>query len=236
MFGRLLRRRWRLVIVGLVLSGLVGVGIGGHPVPNHGVAQTQVMVDTPRSELAAADPSGVNTLNWRATLLAMLLGTPSSRALLAGKLGIKPAQLGVTDAELSTPAVQAALPVAALGAGGTPTSYSVTVGTDDVHPVVDIVATAPNAGLAVSIAKATIGALQAGSTSKDSLTVQGLRISRVSPIVSREIHGGAGHKRMVIVGFVFFLLWCVALAVGPAITNARAPSRPAQRDIAVFRS
>lgn len=221
---RLLRRRWLRVAIGAVLALAVGLGLGRAPLPPSGLAKTHVVIDTSRSDLVTDAPRGADTLAWRATLLAMLLGTPSAREQIAHELSIAPNQLAASDLELTAPAAPASLPTAAVQAATTaPEPYALNVHTDDVLPIVWIEATAPDRARAARLAQAAVHALAAGVSAHDTAHTQGLRIAQVSSIDAQEIPGGAGLSKAAIMAMVVFLLWCIGLMTGPALAGARRP-------------
>ena len=167
-FLRVLWRRRILVGVGAILAVAVGFAVGGSPVPPSGLAKADVIVDTPQSALAAAAPRGFDTFYWRATLLAMLLGTDPARQQIARVTGVPEDQIAVTDLELTAPTVPAALPVAAVQAATTTAEpYVLTVSTNDVLPVVSIQAAAPDRAGAARLAAAAVSALQTGAPPRD---------------------------------------------------------------------
>jgi hypothetical protein len=221
-FLRLLGQRKIRVGIGAVVALAVAVGLGGSPTAPSGFAKTHVLIDTPRSELVANASVGMDSLWWRATLMAMRLGTDPARQQMAREIQVPVGQIAVTDLELTVPNVPAALPVAATQAATvTPQPYVLTVQTDDVLPIVWIQAAAPDRAGAVRLAQAAVHALQAGASPRDTPQVQGLNIEQVNPIDAIEIPGGAGRSTMAAIALVIFVLWCLGLAVGPAIATAR---------------
>jgi hypothetical protein len=220
---RLLWRRRILAAVGVVVA--VGVGFSaGKTVPAHGIASTRVLIDTPQSALAVNSAQGMDTLYWRATLLAMLLGSGSGRQRLARTMHVAQSQIAVTDLELTAPTVPASLPVAAIKAATSVAQpYVLTLHTDDVLPIVDVDATAPDGPAAVRLARAAVRVLQAGASANDTATVQGLDVRQAAPVVVHQTAGGAGHTKMAIVAVIVFALWCMGVIVGPACRRRPAP-------------
>jgi hypothetical protein len=225
---RLLWRRRIRVGIGAVLALAVAVAVGRSPVPASGLAKTRVVVDTPRSQLVTGAPRGADTLYWRATLLAMRLGTDAARQQLARETQVPADKIAVTDVELTAPSVPASLPTAAVQAATvTPEPYVLTVDTNDVLPIVSIETTAPDRVGATRLAEAAVHALQAGASPGDTAAAQGLSIQQVSPIVARVIPGGPGRMKMALVAVVVFGLWCLCLLVGPAVAGAQRTIREA---------
>jgi hypothetical protein len=231
-FLRLLWRRRIRLGVGAVVAIAVAVALGGSPVPPSGLAKTRVLIDTPRSELLTNAPRGMDTLYWRATLMAMLLGTEPARQQMARETHVSPDQLAVTDLELTAPANPAALPVAAIQAATvTPEPYVLRVYTDDVLPIVSIETAAPDRAGAARLAQAAVHALQAGAAPRDTQERQGLSVQQVSPIDAGEIPGGPGRTKMAAVAVVVFGLWCLGLKLWPR-GRPRSGRGPGARKIA----
>ena len=218
---RLLWRRRLLVVLGALLAAGAGLLVGGSPVPDSGFAATRVAIDTPRSQLVTAAPLGSDSLPWRATLLATLLGTESARERVARDAGIRTDELAMVELELTAPPVAASLPRAAVKASNATTEpYVLTVHTDDVLPIIEIETRAPDRAGAARLAAAAVEALQAGASPRDTPELQGLSIERISAIEAIVIPGGAGRKRLAAVAMVVFVLWCSALTLIPAIRSA----------------
>lgn len=218
---RLLWRRRLFVVLGAVLAVGAALLVGGSPVPDSGFAATRVAIDTPKSQLVTDAPMGSDSLPWRATLLATLLATESTRADVARDAGIRPDELAMVELELTAPPVAASLPRAAVKASNTTTEpYVLTVHTDDVLPIIEIETHAPDRVGAARLAEAAVAALKAGASPRDTAELQGLSIERISEIEAIAIPGGAGRKRLAAVAIVVFMLWCAALTLIPAIRSA----------------
>lgn len=213
-------RRLRLAL-GAVVAVVLGVMLGRSPVPASGLAQTRVVLETPRSQLVSADPKGSETLYWRATLLGMQLGTGAARHRMAAQLHIAPNDLGFTDIELTAPSTVASLPTAAVTAAAPTQPFVLAVRTDDVLPMINIAATAPDRAGAAKLAQAAVSSLQSNDSSTTTKQWQGLSIEQVSPIVAREVPGGSGRTKMAVMVMVVFSLWCVGLLIGPGIAGLR---------------
>lgn len=222
--GAFLRLLWRRRIglgIGVIVAVAAAVAFGRSPVPPSGIANTRVLIDTSRSELLANAPRGLDSLYWRATLLAMRVGTDQARQQMAREIHISADQIAVTDLELTAPANPASLPVAATQAAtATPEQYVLQVYTDDVLPIVSIDTSAPDRAGAARLAQAAVHALQAGAPPRNTSLLQGLSVQQVSPIDAREIPGGPGHIKMAAIAVVVFGLWCLGLGVGAAIARA----------------
>ena len=226
-FVRILRRRRIAIAIGAVLAVAVGITVGKSPVPNSGLAKTEVIVDTAQSQLTASDPPGAGTLSWRATVMGMLLRSDQAVAQIARETNVPPGQVGVTDLELTSPVTVAPLPAAAVPTANNPAPYQLTVHTDDILPIIWVQAKAPDRAGAARLAQAAVHALQAGISPKTTNQLQGLKVQQVSPIVAREIPGGPGRRKMALIAGVFFVLWCLCATLGPALLRARRTSSAA---------
>ena len=120
----LLRWGWRrrFVLVGaLVASVAAFVALGGNRSSGAtaAVAWTQVALDTPRSQLASAEPAGADTLSWRAPLLMDLLASDASTRELTQRLGVAQSELAVVDPSAAVPIVQTSMAVASAKSAST---------------------------------------------------------------------------------------------------------------------
>jgi hypothetical protein len=215
----ILRALWRqriMVAVGAVLAIAFAVKAMGGAAASTGSAETRVVLDTPRSQLIDSAPAGADTLPWRATLLADLLGTAPSRRQIAGAARVPLAQLGVVAPDLLAPAVPASLPVAASDAAApTPETYVVSAYADGVLPIISVTAQAPDRAASARLVQAAVGALQASAAPPTDHKLQGLIVRRVDPIKTHTIAGGHGRKKALIVAVVLFFAWCTAVAFAP---------------------
>lgn len=219
---RILWRRRRMVVVGLFVACLLAVVGARSAVPATGAAEAGVVVDTTRSQLVSDAPKGADTLWWRATLLAMLLGSESERQRMAQESGIPGNHLIVNDVELMAPTIPASLPSAATtAANATAADYTLTVKTDNVLPIISIAVSAPDKAAAGRLAAAAVHALQADGQPGDTEELQGLSIEPVGPVKAKVIPGGSGHMKMAMAAAFLFCLWCAGLLAGPLLRGAR---------------
>lgn len=224
---RLLWRRRVAVACGIALAIAGALAVGTDPVPPSATAETRVTVDTPHSQLVTSAPAGADSLPWRATLLAIMLGDNHARTRIAREAGVPPDRLDVVDPELGEPAVPASLPhTAAQVAADVHEPYRITVHTDDVLPVVAVATEAPDRATAVRLARAAVDALGAHAPQHDTKVLQGLRVERVSPIQAKTVPGGGGRMRLLLVAVVLLVLWCAVLAVLPALRRGLRGLRP----------
>ena len=108
--------RRRLVLVGALVAAVAAfvvlAGSRSSGATSSAVAWTQATLDTPRSQLAAAAPTGADTLPWRASLVVHLMATNASTREIASRLGVNPNELEVVDPSLSAPTVQTSMAAA----------------------------------------------------------------------------------------------------------------------------
>jgi hypothetical protein len=163
----LLRWGWRrrFVLVGaLVASVAAFVALGGNRSSGAtaAVAWTQVALDTPRSQLASAEPAGADTLSWRAPLLMDLLASDASTRELTQRLGVAQSELAVVDPSAAVPIVQTSMAVASAKSASTvATPYALEVFVPDpAVPVISIEAAAPQPSSAERLATAAVAVLK----------------------------------------------------------------------------
>jgi hypothetical protein len=218
---RLLWRRKLLVLVGAVLAVGVAYKFGMSPTPPSGFATTQVLLDTTRSQLVDDAAEGTDSLPWRATLAAQMLGSDANRRSIATATGIPLTSLDVTDFELTIPTIPASLPKAAVqGAYASSAPYSVLAHTDNTVPLITVSGSAPDRAAAIRLTEAAVKTLQASVKTTQSKDLLGLDVQTTSPIDSVEIPAGTGRKKMVVFAMVLFLMWVAALTLVPAILSA----------------
>lgn len=225
----LLRWGWRrrLVLVGALVASIAAfVALGGSRSSGatSAIAWTQVTLDTPHSQLAAAAPAGADTLSWRASLLTHLMATDASTRELASRLGVTQNELGVVDLRLSVPLVQTSMAVASSEAGflaATPYSADVFL-PDPTLPVISIEATAPQSSSAQRLAKAAVAILNLqaspGGRFSSSIptdadprrrTLQPFGIARVAPVQVMLVRASTTSLKPVAGALFVFLLCCV---------------------------
>ncbi len=215
---RVLWLRRVALAVGFVVAVVAALVIGRSPTPPSGVAEIRVIFDTPMSQLVGDEPDGAETLAWRTTLAAMQLGTDEARGQLARDAEVPVADLVVTDLELTAPPVPASLPKAAMKAANLATNtYVLNVHTDDVLPVVSVVAVAPDRRSAARVAQAAVHVLQKGASAVDTENLQGLSVQQAGPVHAEHVPGTSGRKKMAVVAFAVMVLWCVGLLAGPLV-------------------
>jgi hypothetical protein len=226
---RLLWRRRLLVLLGAVLAAAVGVMLMSRSAPvEAAVATTGVVLDTPRSQLVDANPSGADTLAWRAGLLADLMATPPVVSSIARDLRIPARDLAVVNPSLAAPEIPASLPRNAAKAAAVARQQHVLVlQYDELLPIISIEATAPDRGRATRLAEAGTQALKSAATMRDTADVQGFVVDDVGSVHVREVGGGSGRMKVVALTVILLGAWCGAVALLPGLGRAwRAAGRP----------
>jgi hypothetical protein len=230
---RVLWGRRVVLAAGFVVAIAAALAMGRSPTPASGVAEVRVVFDTPTSQLVGDEPNGAETLAWRTTFAAMQLATDEARGQLAQDAEVPVGELLVTDLELTAPPVPASLPRAAMKAANLATNtYVLNVHTDDVLPVVSVVAAAPDRRAAARVAQAAVRVLQRGASAVDTEDLQGLRIEQAGPVHAEDVPGTSGRKKMAMVAFAVMILWCVGLLTGPllrGIARTLRETRPAMQ-------
>ena len=225
----LLRWSWRrrFVLVGSLVASVaafVALSSSRSPGSDSAVAWTQVTLDTPRSQLAAAAPAGADTLSWRASLLVHLMATDASTRELATSAGMTQNEVTVVDPSLSLPSVQTSMAVATAQAAPLVTAqYAVDVFLPDpALPVISIEAGAPTPSGAERLAAAAVAILKSQEspggrfnssilTDADPLerTMQAFAIDQVAPIQVMLFPASSLSLKAIAAALFVFLLCCV---------------------------
>lgn len=214
---RSLLRRPILVVIGALAAIAIGVLAGGGKTEETGTASARLVMDTARSQLIYQNPSGADTLGWRAILLADLAGSRELRDRIASEVGIRRNELVVVHPELAVPAIPATLPNrAAEVAKVVSEKYILTVRFDEPLPIISLKAEAPDRGAAVSLVEAAAGALKdTGTSGVVTPDVLGLVVEDVGPVRSKAIVDRPQPLLGVAIAVVLFGFWCAAVALLP---------------------
>jgi hypothetical protein len=220
----LLQTLWRrryLAAAGVVVAIALAALTMSRPAASSGVATTRVSLDTPESQLVTNATKGMESLPWRATMFASLLGDDAARTRIAQEMDLRQDQLDVVDQELTFPQVPASLPkTAALAGNGGAEPYRLTTHTDDVLPLIEITAEAPDRASAARLAQAAVHALEANVSPIDTPSLQGLDVEQVSRVRAKTVEGASGKKMALMVAMGLIVFWWGALTLIPAIRAA----------------
>ena len=226
---RVLWRRRLLVLVGVVLAAAAAALLLTRPVPkDSAVAVTRVVLDTPSSQVIDASPSGVDTLGWRAGLLADLMATKPVTKKIARELGVPERDFAVVNPALEAPEVSSSLPKhAARAAEVNEQQHVLVLRYDEVLPIVSIEALAPTRATATRLANAAAGELKAAATGGDTADVQGLVVEQVGSVRVEDVSAPSGKLKGLAAALLLLGAWCGTVALLPGIGRAwRAASRP----------
>jgi hypothetical protein len=245
----LLRWGWRrrLVLAGALVASIaafVGLGGGRSSGASTAVAWTQVALDTPRSQLAAATPTGADTLPWRASLLMDLLATDASTKELAQRLGVTQDEVTVLDPNAAVPIVQTSTAVASAKAASliaTPLALEVFL-PDPSLPVISIEAGASQRSRAERLLAAAVAFLKSqaspgGPFSSPIKTdadprnhnLQPFAVDQVTPVQVKVFPSSAMAMKPIAGALFVFVLCCV---LGGRGASLRRRLRPRSRALA----
>jgi hypothetical protein len=238
---RLMWRRRFPLAVGAVMALALLIGMGGTtPVTTRfAVAWTTVALDTQKSQLVDAAPSGGSTLAWRAALLGDLMMTSRSTQDIARRIGVPSDQVLVTESDLTLPLVPTAMANAAANAATDPTApYMLSVFTkDDTLPVISLNATATTPAGATGLANAAVAEMQTRAspggtfssrivTGTKGLELQPLVINQVSPTRVKVLTSSSLKTTAIAMSFLFLVVWFAGTLLVPRLfRRLRRPDR-----------
>ena len=216
----LLRTLWRrraliglgaLLALALTLKLITSTGDGG------AIATTEVLIDTPQHQLVDRTSAGVETLGWRAAVLAEMLGTESAKRRIARGVPVPSRMLTVVASELNVPTIDASLPgVASEAAASAVTPYVLTTRTDTVLSLIEIRAEAPDRERAARLARAAVSQLESGGVLGPQPHSRRFVVTPVAPISARAAPADPQVLRTFGLGGTVFCLWCAAIFLVPA--------------------
>jgi uncharacterized protein involved in exopolysaccharide biosynthesis len=255
--ARALWRRRLLVLIGVLASlALAGKALTKPRPPASGLAWTRVMIDTPKSQLITPAPDGMDTLIWRAHLLADLMTTQENTDAVARAAGLDPKDVRVQEPLLYTSIVATPLPVAAQKAASIVREpYVVTLQYAWNLPLIEVETGAPDQAGAVKLAKAVtetlaaadtpspadvaaadkIAAAQASTPNADGTlppaadskgVVQPFTAQSAADIQSRVVIARSGRLQGIMMAAVLLVVWCICV---PLLPRPRRPRRRAAR-------
>ncbi len=237
---RVLWRRRALVALGCLLALAVGIlalyrvslappGLERRAVPA-GTATQRVLVDTPKSLIAAARPEGVTSIVTRAAVLGNLLASDEARAAMARETGLAPEEIDVTGPGTEAAAVPTPLAEAAIETARPQQPYAITVSQPDSSlPILTVYVTAPSPGEGRELAGAASAALSS-AVGRGPVGGENLRVQPVGRIQVASRMVGPGTSKAAIAAILLFVLWCVLVLLLDAI-QAR-PVEPGRRRVA----
>jgi hypothetical protein len=183
------------------------------------VAYTRLALDTPRSQLVHAAPTGADTLGWRASLLAHLVATDATKRAIVRRAGVPAGQVGVVDPTLAAPAVPSSLPkgvAEATAAVTTPYVLSV-YEPDGSLPIIAIATAGPDRRAAARLARAAAAVLASEGSHRRAPDVQPFVIQSVGPVHARTVVTGGGRMRSLALAAFVLVIWSAGVALGPRL-------------------
>jgi hypothetical protein len=214
------RRRW-LVIAGFVAALAIAVVLQSTPTLAGGTASAQVMLDTPRSDLASSELDETANLAPRAAFVVHSMATDAVRDRLARSLGLRADRLALIDASYRYPAAPTTLPVAASEAAMTaPEPYLLQMRFDGITPMIWLEARAPEPEGAARLVDAAVQDLAETHAPTDrGRKYKPITIERVSDTRVHQLVTGQGRMMAMVAAFMLFIAWCLCLVVGTRLAG-----------------
>jgi hypothetical protein len=224
------RRRW-LVIVGFVAALAAAYVLHSAPNLGNGTAAAQVMLDTPRSDLASSELDDTTNLATRAALVAHFMVTEEVRDRLARSLGVKGDRVALVDTSFRIPATETTLPLAASEAATTaPEPYLLQMRFDGVTPMISLEARAPDPAGAARLVDAAVKEIATRVPTGKGPEYKPFTIERISDTQVRQLVSGQGRMMAVVAAGMLFGIWCLCLIVGtrlaPSVKGWVRPANP----------
>jgi hypothetical protein len=217
-----------MVIVGAVLSVVLGFFVMKGPETHFSTASARVVLDTKNSQLVDVEPTGADTLGWRAALLADLLGDKAQKADVARTMGIREADLFISAPYLSAPNVATPLPKHSLEAAHTSSEpYELALQGVPALPIVAIDARAPTPAAAAKLAAAAATALKRSATAHAGVDgTLAYTVEDMGPVKAREVVNRPRRSVGLAATLLLFGSWCFLLVLIAGTRRAIRPSRP----------
>ena len=239
--GRVLWRRRLLVSVGLVLALLLVGKTLTKPRPAGSVMSwTRVIIDTKRSQLVTPDPDGMDSLIWRAHLLADQMTSQADADAIARGAGLEPDQVRVQEPLLYASTVATPLPVAAQKAASIVYEpYVVTLQYAWNLPVIEVDAVGPDRATTVRLATSASNVLAAAATPSpgeiaasaptamvtsaaqdgklpaDQEVVQQFTARPAAAVQTRVVPARSGRMKGIMLAAFVLVLWCIVVPLLP---------------------
>ena len=213
---QLLRRR-RVLLLGILLCGGLGVAASGYlpagpfasPERHSALSTAEIQIDTPRP-LAADLRASTATIAEQAAMLGERLAGDDTRSLIAARAGVRASDLAVLSSRTaiigrSSPLARAA--VTASGSVQTPVRMIVSSASDT--PIVSVLAAAPDRATATRLAAAAAPALSFIIASAPDTVTKRLKVEALSaPKTVTVVSGGPRPAIGVILALIGFIGWC----------------------------
>jgi hypothetical protein len=212
--GILWRHRW-LVIAGFVAVLAVAVVLQSSPTLGSGTAAAQVMLDTPRSDLASSELDDTANLANRAAFIAHAMTTDEVRDRLARSLRVPADRLALVDASFRNPVAPTTLPVAASEAAMTvPEPYLLVMRFDGITPMLWLEGRGPDPADAARLVDAAVKDLATSYVpTEKGPTYKPITIERVSDTRVHQLVTAQGRMMALLAAGMLFVVWCLSLVV-----------------------
>jgi hypothetical protein len=231
---RLLWRQRLLLAVGIGLAVVVGIvmayNVSGMPPKfesrkyNVGIASAEMLVDSPKSQVA--DLGGgqaltdVGGLASRARLLSNLMAISPLKERIARRAGVNPRRLIATAPSVDLPKAKNALDASSDGQKAT----TLTIDFNEVLPIITANAQAPSPEIAARISTAAVEELKVylktvAATDKVPDARQ-LVISPLGPARFATVARGPRRLFAILAAVFIFGLWCAGLVFGTRLSRS----------------
>jgi hypothetical protein len=224
-FLRWLRRHPIAVGLGVLIAAAAAFMSVQGPSHTFATASQRLVLDTPKSQLLNADPLGADTLTWRAAVLSEMTATRPLKDRITRDMGVPSRSLGVTSMNLTDPAVESALTVAAQEAEAEAGArYLVAVSFDERFPLITVATRAPDRHAAARLAAVTTAALSTATTAPPGTGApQGLVVESIGQPRTKTVVDGPHRLTAIVVFAVLLSVWCVGIALLSRVRNVLAP-------------
>lgn len=228
--GKILWRRRYIVLIALVVALLGGVLLTFHVSPGFpptlasrvhtsGEASAQVLVDTPRSQIADLNPTGAPYVYERASLLSNVMATAPVQEQLAEQLKLVPGELSVTPptASIIAPIKATGLATAGTALTAVKPTWNLAITIDPNLPLLNFTATAPTAADAQALALGAISLLRTqvgGLASREDVPAgERVVVNTIGPPVPTAVVKGFRKAYGFAVTVVLFLAECFLIVI-----------------------
>jgi hypothetical protein len=213
------RRRW-LVVIGFVAALAAAYFLQSKPTLGVGTAAAQVMLDTPRSDLASSEFDDTTNLATRAALVAHSMLTEDVRDRLARSLGVKSDRVAIVDTSYRNPTIQTTLPLAASEAAmAAPEPYLLQTRFDGQTAIISLEARGPDPASAARLADAAVDEITTHVPTGDGPEYKPFTIERIMDTRVRQLAFAQGRMMAVVAAGTLFGIWCVCLVLGTRLAG-----------------
>jgi hypothetical protein len=218
---KVLRRRWALVVVGLLVAALAGTlasGVRHGAVIRSGYAEAQIVLDTPKPLVLDLEASDA-TIGKQSVLLAEHLADSVPARQLAREASVPAGELSVRMITSDT-FLPLQLATRASESTSTPTAYTLTVTPSTTVPFVSVAATTPDRASAARLAAAALPVLRSLAASDAPRPQRALSARPLGSVRSITVVAGGTRPLFGIIAFVgLFTMWCCGLVIASGLAR-----------------